>query len=193
MKKILLLLTAALPVVLSSCATSRPPQAYHNTDSSALIVQSLDASSCQVIAPTATGREKDTRLLEQARSFAQRQTAVVILENYSEPQITRNSAIARWTGLSRCARSATSTSSSCKAKASATRTACPRWRNTIEIFGFVGLGWQPAEPSCEAFGGLFYICDSNSRPAKAAKGRHSPRCFTPPDRRNHHASFHGAR
>lgn len=87
MKKILLLLTAALPVVLSSCATSRPPQAYHNTDSSALIVQSLDASSCQVIAPTATGREKDTRLLEQARSFAPRQTAVVILENYSEPQI----------------------------------------------------------------------------------------------------------
>ena len=87
MKKTLLLLTVALPVVLSSCATSRPPQAFHNADSSALIVQSLDTRSCQVVAPTATSPEADTRLLQQARSFPQHQTAVVILENYSEPQI----------------------------------------------------------------------------------------------------------
>ena len=80
-------MTAALPVVLSSCATSRPPQAYHNTDSSALIVESLDIRSCQIIAPKATGREANIRLLDQAKSFAQHQTAVVILENYSEPQL----------------------------------------------------------------------------------------------------------
>lgn len=86
-KSILLLLTAALPVVLSSCATSEPPQAFYNTDNSALIVESLDSHSCQALAPTATQREEDSRFLDQARTFPRRQTAVVILENYSEPQM----------------------------------------------------------------------------------------------------------
>ena len=88
MKKTFLLLTAALPVILSSCATSRPPQAFHNTDNSALIVESLDVRSrCQVVAPTAMTREENSRLLDQAKTFSQHQTAVVILENYTEPQL----------------------------------------------------------------------------------------------------------
>jgi|ERR1017187_1361328 hypothetical protein len=88
MKKTVLILTAALPVLLSSCATSRPPQAYQNTDNSALIVESLDAKTCQIIAPVAmVTREDSGRVLEQAKSFAQHQTAVVILENYSEPKL----------------------------------------------------------------------------------------------------------
>jgi hypothetical protein len=87
MKKVILLLTAALPVILASCATSRPPVAFHNTDNSALVVQSLDGSSCQVVAPTAIEREENARLLDQAKKFAQHQTAVVILENYSEQQL----------------------------------------------------------------------------------------------------------
>jgi hypothetical protein len=32
-------------------------------------------------------REEDARLLDQAKTFAQHQTAVVILENYNEPQL----------------------------------------------------------------------------------------------------------
>jgi hypothetical protein len=87
MKKAFLILTAALPVILSSCATSRPLQAFHNTDNAALIVQSLDNRSCQVVAPTALAKEENALVLDQARSFAQRQTAVVILENYFEPQL----------------------------------------------------------------------------------------------------------
>ena len=87
MKKNLLLLLAALPVMLSSCATSRPPQAFHNTDNAALVVESLDNRSCQVIAPTAMPKEENVRVLDQAKTFGQRQTAVIILENYSEPQI----------------------------------------------------------------------------------------------------------
>src|SRR6202012_290604 len=87
MKKIVLILAAALPVILSSCATSRPPQAFHNTDNSALIVQSLDARSCQVIAPTAIQREDAAKVLDQAKSFTQHETAVVILENYTEAQL----------------------------------------------------------------------------------------------------------
>jgi hypothetical protein len=87
MKKVVLLLTAALPFILSSCASNRPPQAYHNSDSSALIIQSLDGSSCQVVSPTAISREENSRLLAQAKTFAQHQTAVIILENYSEPKL----------------------------------------------------------------------------------------------------------
>jgi hypothetical protein len=87
MKKTFLLITAALPAILSSCASDRPPVAYHNTDNSALVVESLDGSSCQVVSPTAIQREPNSRLLDQAKTFNQHQTAVVILENYSEPQL----------------------------------------------------------------------------------------------------------
>ena len=87
MKKSFLLITAALPVILASCASSRPPVAYHNSDNSALVVQSLDGGSCQVVAPTAIQREPNSRLLDQAKTFSQHQTAVVILENYPEPQL----------------------------------------------------------------------------------------------------------
>jgi len=86
MKKLALVL-AALPFVAISCATSKAPQAFHNTDNSALVVESLDARSCQVIAPTATARVENAKLLDQAKSFNQHQTAVVILENYNEPRI----------------------------------------------------------------------------------------------------------
>ena len=87
MKKIILLLTAALPVLVSSCASPRPPQAFHNTDDSAFIVASLDNRSCEVLAPTTISKEENFHVLQQAKSFAQHQTAVVILENYSEPQV----------------------------------------------------------------------------------------------------------
>jgi hypothetical protein len=87
MKKIVVALSAVLPVVLSSCSTPKPPQAYHNTDSSALVVESIDAKSCEVVAPTAIQREENARLLDQAKTFSQHQTAVIILENYNEPQL----------------------------------------------------------------------------------------------------------
>lgn len=89
MKKTVLLLAAALPFFLSSCATAPQQQSFYNTDNSALIVESLDGHSCQVLAPTVTEREENSRLLDQARTFPRRQTAVVILENYSEPQLGR--------------------------------------------------------------------------------------------------------
>jgi len=86
MRKPFLLLFAVVPL-LFSCASSAPPVAYHNTDNSALIVRSLDAQSCAVLAPTAMERVDNARLLDEAKTFAQHQTAVVILENYSEPQL----------------------------------------------------------------------------------------------------------
>jgi hypothetical protein len=72
-------------------------------DNSALIVQSLDNASCQVLSPTAFSREDNARVLDQAKGF-QHQTAVVILENYYEPQLGtefRNRTVGWFVGL-RC-------------------------------------------------------------------------------------------
>jgi hypothetical protein len=87
MKHAHLLITGALFVVLAGCASAPPPQAYRSSDNSALIVQSLDGSSCQILAPTAVGRGDAAHALAQAKSLPQHQTAVIILENYSEPQL----------------------------------------------------------------------------------------------------------
>jgi len=86
MKKIFLLLTGAALVTLCSCASTQP-QAFHNTDATALIVQSLDSHSCQVVAPTPIAKLDTTQVFNQARTLSRHQTAVVILENYSEPVI----------------------------------------------------------------------------------------------------------
>jgi len=89
MKKIFPCLTAALPLLLASCATAPRPQVFHNTDNSALVVASLDQGTCQVLAPTHIEREPSGVLLDQAKSFASHQTAIVILNNYSEPELGR--------------------------------------------------------------------------------------------------------
>ena len=87
MKTIFLLALAALPIMLTSCATPQPPQAFHNTDSTALVIASLDDKTCQIIRPTASQGEKNDMVLAKAMKLPQHQAAVVILENYTEPQI----------------------------------------------------------------------------------------------------------
>jgi len=42
MKIITSLSFATLAIALTSCSTPKPPQAFHNTDNTALIVESLD-------------------------------------------------------------------------------------------------------------------------------------------------------
>jgi len=87
MNKRIFLALAALPLILTSCATLRPPVAFHKTDNTALVIESLDDRTCQMLQPTASAKEESDKLLEQARSFQQHQTAVVILENYTESRI----------------------------------------------------------------------------------------------------------
>ena len=86
MKIITYMSLAALAITLTSCTTPQPPQAFHNTDNTALIVESLDGRTCQMLQPTASGREDSDKLLANAMNLSQHQTAVVILENYNEPQ-----------------------------------------------------------------------------------------------------------
>ena len=87
MKKTSLFLASILSVLLPGCATPPPPQAYRNTDNSALVIQSLDAHSGQVVAPKASNRADANLVLGQAKTLAPHTTAVIILENYSEPQL----------------------------------------------------------------------------------------------------------
>lgn len=87
MNRIALLALAALPLLLTSCATPLPPEAFHNTDGTALVIKSLDNTTCEMLQPTSSKREGCDNMLAQARTLPQHQTAVVILENYREPQI----------------------------------------------------------------------------------------------------------
>lgn len=78
-----------LPLLLTSCATPPPPapQAYHHTDKTALIIESLDGHTSQMLAPSASATVSNDQLLTTAKTLPKCETAVVILENYSEPQI----------------------------------------------------------------------------------------------------------
>ena len=79
---------AALAIILTSCATQPlPPQAFHNTDNTALVIASLDDNTCKMIQPATSSGEKNDMVLAKAMTLPQHQAAVVILENYTEPQI----------------------------------------------------------------------------------------------------------
>ena len=87
MKKLLLIPLAALPLMLSSCSTPQPPQAFHSTDNSALVVDVLDNHNSRVIMPTPTGLIANANVVDYAKKLPQHETVVIILENYNEPQI----------------------------------------------------------------------------------------------------------
>ena len=74
----------ALAIISTSCAT--PSRAFHNTDNTALVIQSWDNQTCQMLQPTTSAREGNDQLLAQAVALPQHQTAVVILENYTEQE-----------------------------------------------------------------------------------------------------------
>ena len=77
----------ALAITLTSCATPPPPQAFHNTDNTALVIASLDDKTCQMVEPAASNREGNDNVLALAKVLPQHLTAVVMLENYTEPKL----------------------------------------------------------------------------------------------------------
>jgi hypothetical protein len=76
-----------LAILLTSCATPKPAQVFHNTDKNAVVIESLDDKTGQMLGPTTSVREKNDAVLAKITSLSERQMAVVILENYSEPQM----------------------------------------------------------------------------------------------------------
>jgi hypothetical protein len=79
-----LLAFVALAIISTSCAT--PSRAFHNTDHTALVIQSWDNQTCQMLQPATSARESNDQLLARAVALPQHQTAVVILENYTEQE-----------------------------------------------------------------------------------------------------------
>jgi len=78
----IVLTLVALAIITTSCAT--PSRAFHNTDSTALVIQSWDDQTCQMLQPTTSAKESNDQLLARALALPQHETAVVILENYAE-------------------------------------------------------------------------------------------------------------
>jgi len=89
MKTSLALTLAALPWLFTGCSTPQAPLTFHNTDNSALVIESLDSEKSQMVMPAASTADQNARVLEKARTLPQHGTVVVILENYTEPQLGR--------------------------------------------------------------------------------------------------------
>lgn len=87
MKTKILFSLAVLPLLITACATPKPPQTFHNTDQSALVISSLDTSTSQILEPAQSAKIPNDTILNAASALPTRQTAVVILENYTEPTI----------------------------------------------------------------------------------------------------------
>jgi len=87
MKQTILFLSLAGMAMLCSCATAPEQTVFRNTDKSALVIKSINGRSSAVIAPTALPEEPNGQLLDQLKSYPKGQTVVVIVENYSEPQV----------------------------------------------------------------------------------------------------------
>lgn len=79
--------TILLAFAVPSCATKQPPVAYHNEDNTALVIDSLDGKQSQMLLPTASGVIENKQLVDKAKTLSDHQTAVVILEHYTEPEI----------------------------------------------------------------------------------------------------------
>ena len=87
MKKSLIIALAALPVFLTACASPKPPQAFHSTDSNAVVIKCVDGRTSELIAPTPTGPEANSTVMGKVSAINGPKTAVVILENYNEEKV----------------------------------------------------------------------------------------------------------
>jgi hypothetical protein len=86
MKIIHSMLLTGLAIALTSCATPPPPQAFHNSDNTMLVIKSLDDTTGQMLQPATSDTENNEVILARAMELPQHQAAVVILENYTEPK-----------------------------------------------------------------------------------------------------------
>lgn len=80
-----------LPIVAAlggmSCASVSPPQGFYSPEPMTLVIRSLDGVSAQLVVPGAMEQEKSEQLLDDLKLLERQKRVVVILENYSEPQL----------------------------------------------------------------------------------------------------------
>ncbi len=87
MKKSFILALAALPLFITACASPKPPVAFHATDSNAVVIKCVDNRNSELIAPTPTGPEANSKVMGKVSAMTGPKTAVVILENYNEEKV----------------------------------------------------------------------------------------------------------
>lgn len=75
-----------LPLMLCSCRTPGDVTSAPVSSHPSLVITSADSDSGQIILPQVLDPAPEPRVLDQARTFPARDIAIVILENYSEPQ-----------------------------------------------------------------------------------------------------------
>jgi hypothetical protein len=75
----------ALAIISTSCAT--PPRTFYHYDNTALVIESWDNQTCRMLRPDASVSEDNNQFLVRAATLSKGETAVVILENYTESQI----------------------------------------------------------------------------------------------------------
>jgi hypothetical protein len=75
-----------LPVLICSCATSCPPQAFRAGTEDALVIESYDDHSGQVVSPVTLERADNRQMLNEIKSVEKKSVAIVMLEGYQEPQ-----------------------------------------------------------------------------------------------------------
>jgi hypothetical protein len=86
MKVTILAAALVLPILLTGCATPPPPQAFHKIDNTSLVIDSTDDANCRMIQPAITDPAQNESILTKVNQLPQHDTAVIILENYTEPQ-----------------------------------------------------------------------------------------------------------
>jgi hypothetical protein len=86
MKKGFRVLMLSLPVLLGSCA-SDPPAAFHKSNPSLLVIDSLDNRSCQVVAPFESAKMDNSQLLDKIKTLEKSHAVIVIVENYHEAKL----------------------------------------------------------------------------------------------------------
>jgi hypothetical protein len=78
---------ALLPAILNSCATPPPPAVFHNSNPAVVVIDSLDGPAGQIVAPSQLAKEAAGSVIDHLKSISRQTTAIIILENYSEPQL----------------------------------------------------------------------------------------------------------
>lgn len=86
-KSIIAIAFAALPVLFTACASPKPPQAFHATDSNAVVIKCVDGRNSELISPTPTAPEANSKVMGKVSAMNGPKTAVVILENYNEEKV----------------------------------------------------------------------------------------------------------
>jgi hypothetical protein len=74
----------ALAIITTSCAT--PPRTFYKHDNTALVIESWDNQTCRMLRPDASVSEDNNQFLARAATLSKGETAVVILENYTEQE-----------------------------------------------------------------------------------------------------------